>query len=121
MLNFWKSLAYTTKFSAIAFFVTAALGLLSMGALGAGLYYPVSFFFKAYPTLNHWSGDWVWPAMIFVGMFWAVGFIFGGLLWHYASKIIASKIVLRILYILVLWLWAGILWYSMISKNVAQL
>jgi len=53
-------LSYTTKFSIIAFFIILGLGLMSMGLLGALLYYPVSFLFTSYPDLNDWHGDWVW-------------------------------------------------------------
>ena len=118
MLDFWKSLTYTTKFSAIAFVISAALGLLSMGLLGAILYYPVSFFFKSYPTLNDWSGDWVWPATIVVGMAWSLGFVYGGIMWKYLFKTISSILLLRIIYAIILWLWAAFLWYLMITNNL---
>ncbi len=118
MIEFWNSLAYTTKFSAIAFVATGFLGLFSMGILGALLYYPVSFFFNAYPTLNDWSGDWVWPVMIGAGMLWSVGFIFGGLAWYYLQDQIASIALLRIIYILILWIWAAFIWYILIKINV---
>ena len=68
MIVFWKALSGNVKFSIIAFFSVVALGLLSMGALGALLYYPVCFLLKNYPPFNSWIGDWVWPAMIGVGM-----------------------------------------------------
>ncbi len=118
MLEFWKALAFTTKFSTIAFIITGALGLLSMGFLGAFLYYPVSFLFKSYPTMNDWHGDWVWPATIMVGMLWSLGFVFGGVTWHFLGKSISSPIALRFIYGSVLWIWAAILWYWMISGNV---
>jgi hypothetical protein len=117
MISLWKSLSDNAKFSVIAFFVVAVVGLLSMGLLGALLYYPVSFLFKNFPTLNDWRGDWVWPAMISVGMFWSVGFILGGVAVHYLVKIIASKIILYILYSLILWVWAAFLWYLVISNQ----
>jgi len=118
MIEFWNSLSYTSKFSAIAFVVTAALGFISMGILGAGLYYPVSFLFKSYPTLNDWRGDWVWPATIGAGMAWSVGFLFGGIAWHYLQDSIHSLAVLRIIYGLILWVWAALTWYLLITNNV---
>lgn len=121
MLKFWKSLSYTTRFSTIAFIVTGGLGLFSMGALGAALYYPVSFLFKAYPTFNDWHGDWVWPTLIMVGMLWSLGFIFGGIMWHYLQKVITSSIALKIVYGIILWVWAAILWFIIISNNVDPL
>jgi len=114
----WKSLTYTTKFSAIAFIICGVLGLLSMGALGAVLYYPVSFLFDNYPTLNEWRGDWVWPVMIGVGMAWSLGFIFAGIIWHILHKKIQSLILLRVIYIFILWLWAASLWFIIIKNNL---
>lgn len=117
MIDFWNSLTYTTKFSTIAFVATLALGLLSMGILGALLYYPVSPLFRAYPTLNDWTGDWVWPAVIGVGMAWSLGFVFGGIAWHFLSESISSVALLRGIYGVILWLWAAILWYLVIRNK----
>lgn len=119
MLEFWNSLAYTTKFSTFAFIITLALGLLSMGALGLILYYPVSFLFKSYPSINDWHGDWTWPAIIGVGMAWSLGFVFGGMAWHYLYKIIPSLVLLRIIYAFILWGWAAILWAIVIKSNLS--
>ena len=61
--------------------VTLILGLLSMGALGAALYYlcyPVLAPF--YGNLNDWRGDWVWSATIWAGMLWSVSFFAAGAL-----------------------------------------
>jgi hypothetical protein len=121
MIQFWKSLTYTTKFSAIAFIVIGALGLLSMGLLGAVLYYPVSFLFNSYPTLNDWHGDWVWPAIIVAGMAWSFGFVFGGIAWHFLRKKISSIALLRFTYIGIMWLWDAIIWFVIISSNVEPL
>lgn len=121
MIEFWNSLPYTTKFSAIAFITTGVVGLFSMGLLGAGLYYPVSFLFKSYPTLNDWSGDWVWPVIIGAGMLWSFGFIFGGFAWYYFSDHVHSIALLRIIYILILWIWAALIWYVLIKINVKPL
>ena len=117
MIDFWKALSGNAKFSIIAFFLAAALGLLSMGALGALLYYPACFLLKNYPPFNSWTGDWVWPAMIGVGMAWSLGFLFGGIASYYLSKIIASKVLLYICYAMILWLWAALLWYMVLSQQ----
>lgn len=118
---FWKSWSFNIKFSLIAFFITAILGLVSMGALGGLLYYPVSFLFGSYPTLNDWSGDWVWPSVIMVGMLWSFGFVFGAVAWYYIQKITQSKVMLIAAYLLILWLWAALLWCWMIKVNLDQL
>lgn len=119
MIEFWNSLAYTTKFSSLAFIITLAASFLSMGIFGALLYYPVSFLFSAFPNINDWRGDWVWPATIVVGMAWSFGFIFGGVAWHFLSKSISSVVFLRMIYGIILWAWAALLWYFMIYNNVS--
>lgn len=118
MLDLWDTLSYTTKFSAIGFVLTFALGLLSMGFLGLALYYPVSFLFRGYPALNDWRGDWVWPAVIVVGMGWSIGFLLGGLAWYFLAEVVSSFLLLRIIYGLILWSWAAVLWYWMIRNNL---
>ena len=118
MIEFMKSIWSNDRFSVIAFFVTAVLGLISMGLLGGLLYYPVSFLFRNYPTLNDWRGDWVWPATISVGMFWSLGFVFGGIATHYLGKVIESKILLYGIYAFILWAWAAIMWYLVLKNNM---
>ncbi|PXX27757.1 hypothetical protein C7972_106107 [Arenibacter sp. ARW7G5Y1] len=118
---FWKNWSFNIKFSLIAFFITAILGLVSMGALGGLLYYPVSFLFASYPSLDDWSGDWVWPSVIMVGMLWSFGFVFAALAWYYIQKITQSKMLLIIAYLLILWLWAALLWCWRIMVHIDQI
>ena len=117
MKDFWESLSSNAKFSIIAFFITAFLGFISMGLLGALLYFPVSFLFKNVPSINTWHGDWVWPATISVGIFWSLGFILGGFSYNYLMKLGISKVILYSIYALILWLWAAFLWYLVISNQ----
>ncbi len=117
MIESWKSLAYTTKFSTIAFIVTFIGGFVSMGLLGALLYYPVSIVLKSFPWIDDMHGDWMWPACIMAGMLWSFGFVFGGFAWHFLYKYIPSVAALRVIYVFILWLWAAILWYYMIKNN----
>jgi len=72
-MEFWSDLSYTTKFSGIAFVATFILGFISMGILGALLYYPVSIVLRAYPWIDNLYGDWMWPATIMIGMGWSFG------------------------------------------------
>ena len=92
-----------------------------MGITGAMLYYIVFFALGKHPHFDTWHGDWVWPAMLLVSMVYPLGFIFGGLAWHYLKKQIDSKWVLRIIYIFILWLWAAFLWYITIQMNLHHL
>ncbi len=104
--------------SVIAFVVTAVLGLVGMGVVAVLLYYPVAPALPSrYPTLEQWSGDWVWPVMLMVGMLWSLGFLFAGVL---NQALIRSGRPLwqrRLAYLLVLWLWAWLLWLVMLASQ----
>ncbi|MFK8161319.1 MAG: hypothetical protein AB8H12_02545 [Lewinella sp.] len=117
MLDFWNNLSYTTKFSAIAFVSTFVLGFISMGMLGALLYYPVAILFRSYPGIDYWHGDWVWPAVIMVGLGWSFGFLIAGLAWHYLDGAISSVWLLRFIYGAILWAWAAFLWYWILRSQ----
>jgi hypothetical protein len=93
----------------VAFAAAAVLGLLSMGALGAALY------FLAYPvlgpfhgSLNDWRGDWVWPTTILAGMLWAFGFLIVGAVERLAP--LRSAFARWGRFLVVLWAWAVIVW-----------
>ena len=67
------------KRSYVAALVTAALGLLSMGFLGAALYaLALPVLWPLYGDPDRWSGDNVWPAMIGAGVLWSISFVVGG-------------------------------------------
>jgi len=103
-MEFWSDLSYTTKFSGIAFVATFILGFISMGILGALLYYPVSIVLRAYPWIDNLYGDWMWPATIMIGMGWSFDYL-------------SSVIVLRFIYGLILWSWAAFMWWYVIRNN----
>jgi len=99
------------RFSLLGFIITLALGLLSMGFLGAGLYSLVSPLLNLkFPDLNSLHGDWVWPALILAGMFWSFGFLIAGWVYLYLSRFNWSKAILIAVYILILLIWASIIW-----------
>lgn len=118
MLKYWKPLTRTTKFSIIAFIITLLLGVFSMGILGVGLYYLVYFLFPNYLFFQDWTGDWVWPTFIEVGVIWSFGFLIASLINHYLRKYITASFFLKVIYLLILWLWAVVLWYVAINKNL---
>ena len=101
--------------------VTLALGLLSMGALGAGLYYAV------YPLLapffgdpNDWHGDWVWPSVIVAGMGWSFSFLVAGLLNRRLERAGWRTALRRAIYVMVLWLGAAVIWLIILSSSAFQ-
>jgi len=118
MPEFWTNLSYTTKFSAIGFIATFILGFISMGLLGAVLYYPVSIVLRAYPWIDDLRGDWVWPAVIMIGMGWSFGFLLAGTAWHFLSPHLNSVLLLRCVYGVVLWVWAALLWWWVLRGQV---
>lgn len=114
----WLSLAYYKRFSIVAFAISLALGLFSMGALGGGLYYTLLPVVKnKFPAFDEWHGDWVWPAMIGSGMLWSAGFIFGGISYHYLLKLRTPKFLNILFYVLILWSWINIVWYIILSQQ----
>jgi hypothetical protein len=106
----------TIKRSIVACIVAAILGLLSMGALGGGLYY------AAYPLLapffgnpNDWRGDWVWPTMILAGILWSLSFPVAGYLDHRLVLRRHAPGFRRVIYALVLWGGAAICWALLLA------
>ena len=99
------------RFSLVAFVITLALGLLSMGFLGIGLYYIVSPILDLkFPDLDSIHGDWVWPALILSGMLWSFGFLFAGWIYLYLARFDWAQSTRIAIYVLTLLLWALILW-----------
>ena len=105
------------KWSLVAFVVTLVLGFLSMGALGAALYYACyPLLSPFYGNLDDWRGDWVWPATIVTGMLWAVSFpVAGALDRHLAPRVPAAPRML--IYLAVLWLGAALVWAFTLASS----
>ena len=114
----WKSLSGTTRFSIIAFIVTLALGLFSMGALGMALYYLVFPFLNK--DIDSLQGDSAWPTIILVGMLWSFGFLYAGLAYHYLVKWKLPKYLGYTAYVLILWIWILILWYVCLNYKIVN-
>ena len=115
----WKSILsalLTIRRSIIACILAAILGLLSMGALGGGLYY------AAYPILgpffgnpDDWRGDWVWPTMILAGVLWSLSFPVAGYLDHRLVLHRHAPGFRRVVYALVLWSGAALCWALLLA------
>lgn len=99
------------RFSLISFIITLALGLLSMGFLGIGIYYVVSPLLNLkFPDLDSLHGDWVWPALILAGMFWSFGFLIAGWVYLHLTRFDWTRMTKVLAYIFILLLWALIIW-----------
>ncbi|WP_157094212.1 hypothetical protein [Brucella pseudogrignonensis] len=112
------SLILAMKWSAVGFAVALVLGLLSMGLLGAALYYacyPVLAPFYGNPN-SDWSGDWVWSAMIWAGMLWSISFLVAG--WLNLQLVPhLPRLPRAIAYLAVLWLGALAVWYAVLAAS----
>lgn len=114
----WSSLSAATKFSIIAFLVTLALGLLSMGALGYALYYLVK------PILGNrieeLSSDAIWPTTIFAGMLWSFGFLIAALALYYLKRYSMPTGLHYPVYLGILWLWILLIWWWLIEFEIVK-
>jgi hypothetical protein len=91
--------------------IALVLGFVSMGALGGALHLLVAPTLPAaYRRINDLSGDWVWPAMISVGMAWSVGFLVAGAFDRLLAGQDRPRAVRLVTYLAVLWGWAALLW-----------
>lgn len=114
----WKDLPPIAKFSIIAFFIALILGLMSLGAEGYAVYYTVGFILPV--SIDAIAGDSLWPSMILAGMAWSLGFLFAGWICQGLSQRTNSKFLLGITYILILWIWAFLVWWAIIALKVVQ-
>ena len=112
----WKELPPIAKFSLIAFIIALVLGLMSLGAEGLGVYYAVSFALPV--SIDSISGDAAWPSMILAGMAWAPAFLIAG--WILQRVKTQSKVTVWMLYVVILWAWAYLVWWAVIAFKVVQ-
>jgi hypothetical protein len=117
-MSIWNSLSLNARISIVAFIITMVLGLLSMGALGMVLYYPVApLLNKSIDTLQ---GDRTWPTVIMVGMLWSFGFLLAAGGYHYSVKWTLPGVASYFIYGFILWLWALVLWYLFLNFKIVQ-
>lgn len=110
----WKELPPIAKFSIIAFVIALIIGLMSMGLQGYGVYYAVGFALPV--SIESIHGDTLWPSTILAGMAWAIGFLIAGLL----TARLRNRSLVVIVYLLVLWAWAYLVWWAIIDLKVVQ-
>ncbi len=110
----WKELPPIAKFSLIAFVIAIILGLMSMGIQGYGVYFAVEFALPV--SIDSISGDSMWPSTILAGMAWSIGFLIAG----FATARIKNKLLVYVVYLLILWGWAYLVWWAIIGLKVVQ-
>lgn len=97
--------------SLAAFGIVAVLGVLSMGALGAALYYAgYPLLMPLYGKLDDWHGDWVWPATMAAGSAWSLSFLAAGALHLRLERSQLSSAARRAVYAATLWIGAVAAW-----------
>jgi hypothetical protein len=108
------------RWPVIAFALSAALSVLAMGALGAGLYLAVAPPLPGAPSsIDALSGDWVWPAMIATGLAWSPAWLLVGVADRWLRGR-AVRLPLRIAAgVSVLWLAALLVWWMALAGNHA--
>ena len=114
---------FSIKRSFRAFLVAEVLNFLSLGALGALIYY------ACYPILapfygdlnSEWGGDWVWGAMVGAGMLWPAFFLLAGWLNLKLEARGMLRLKRRAIYVAVLWLGALLIWWwILLSESVSR-
>ena len=107
---FWWARA--RKWSVLAFGVSQVLGFVSLGLLGALLYYPVApLLLLRFPPPGTWRGDWVWPAVLEVSFLWPFGFLIAAELDRRLARRQTPVLWRRIAYGGTLWLWLLAAWF----------
>jgi len=117
--KFWPT-TKVMQFSSIAFIVSIVLSLLSMGLLGAALFFIAApmldlFFSQMSHDLNTISGDWVWPAMIAMPLLWSVAWLIAGRSYLYLDKLDWTNLTKKTAYIVILLIWNLLIWIFLLS------
>ena len=100
------------KWSVLACVVSLVLGFVSLGLPSVLLYYPVApVLLLCFPPFDAWTGDWVWPAMVEVSLFWPFGFLIAGELDVRLTRRQTPALRRRVAYGGTLWLWLLAVWF----------
>lgn len=102
---------FLTRKHLFAAAIVMMLGFFSMGALGGALYLAVTpVLAPFFGHMGDWHGDWVWPATVWAGMLWAVGFLAAGCLDH-RLRARGVKLTVRVMaFAVTLWGAAALCW-----------
>ena len=98
-------------FSTKCFIVSFLLGVSSIGLLGQVIYWFVSPVLRLrFPPMRSWTGDWVWPALIYVSVLWPFGFLLAGWANKHVHELDWPRVIVCGVYVGVLLLWGLFLW-----------
>ncbi len=99
-------------FSTKCFIISLFLGVSSMGLQGQLICWLVSPVLKLrFPPMKSWTGDWVWPALIYVSVLWPFGFLLAGWVNRHMNEFDWPRAVVCGAYLGILLLWGWFLWF----------
>lgn len=98
--------------------ISLAAALLSLGLSGYALYWLAWPLLRPwFPSDDSWTGDWVWAAMVGVGLVWPLLFLLAG----YINQLLLERYIpataRRLLYAAILWLGAWLLWFGTLYSH----
>ena len=95
------------------------LTLLSLGMTGYALYWLAwPLIWPWYPSAAGWSGDWVWAAMVGIGMVWSLLFLPVGYFNQWLLERGVAQGVRRAIYAALLWFGAALMWWGTLHSNL---
>lgn len=115
----WLRRLCAMKKSRWACAINLGLSFLSLGINGYLLYWLAwPLLWPWYPSDKDWHGDWVWAAVVGIGMVWSLLFLVAGYLNQLLLEHGTAPWLRRVLYFAILWLGAAILWFGTLRSNV---
>ena len=115
-MGWWHKQTRASRVSLIACLAAFALSVLSMGVLGALLYfisYPV--IVPLFGPVDGWSPDWVWGSMILSAMVWSLSFLVAGGVYNRLTASGLAKGLRITAYLAVLWGGAVVSWLLVLT------
>jgi len=123
--KFWPT-SKLMRFSIIAFILSIILSVISMGFLGAGLFFiaaaPLNILFPNVSSdMNTWHGDWIWPAMIGMPIIWSFAFLIAGAVCLHLQKLDWTDLTVKTSYIVILLIWNFLIWLLLLLNVTPEM